>query len=98
MEIRGQIENSISGSGELKEVSTVKQLKRLLFVEGKGFTEGKDATLKYERLVLTCDVDDYGYIIMEQLTWLLLCFRRVFYPFLVNPSIIIQLSPLGNYY
>ena len=82
----------------LKEVSTVKQLKRLLFVEGEGFTEGKDATLKYKRLVLSCDADDHGYIIVEQLIWLLLCFRRVFFPFLVNPSIIIQLSPLANYY
>ena len=98
METRGQIENPINGSGELKEVSTVKQLNQLLFVEGEGFTEGKDATLKYKRLVLTCDADNYGYVIVEQLIWLLLCFRRVFYPFLVNPSIIIQLSPLVNYY
>jgi hypothetical protein len=98
VETRGQIENPINGSGELKEVSTVKQLKRLLFVEGEGFTEGKDASLNYKRLVLTCDADDHGYIIVEQLIWLLLCFRLVFYPFLANPSIIIQLSPLANYY
>ena len=82
----------------LKEVTTVKQLKRLLFVECEGFTAGKDATLKYKRLVLTCDADAYGYIIVEQLIWLLLCFRQVFYSFLVNPSSIIQLSPFANYY
>ena len=82
----GQIENPINGSGKLKEVSTVKQLKRLLFVEGEGFIEGKDASLNYKRLVLTCDADDHGYIIVEQLIWLLLCFRFGVLPFPREPE------------